>query len=96
MRYRLGTRAAELEVGMYCCACAICTKWRLIHPETPVELSVSLLAEFICSKGSSSVGYRVDWCINHRLQSNQFVGRHDDDEEEEEEEEEEKDGENRG
>ena len=41
------------------------------------------LAEFI---GSSSVGYR---CINHRLQTNQFVGRRD-------EEEEEKDGENRG
>ena len=53
--------------------------------ETPVELSVSLfdsLAEFICSKGSSSVGYRVDWCINHRLQSNQFVGRRDEEEEE--------------
>ena len=45
------------------------------------------LAEFICSKGSSSVGYRVDWCKNHHLQSNQFVGRRD---------EEEKDGENRG
>ena len=82
-------------MGTYYCACAIRTKWRLIHPETPVELSVSLfdsLAEFICSKGSSSVGYRVDWCINQRLQPNQFVGRCDDDEEEEEE----KDGENRG
>ena len=65
------------------------TKWRLRHPETPVELSVSLfdsLGEFICGKGSSSIGYRVDWCINHRLQSNQFVGRPD--------EEKEKDGEN--
>ena len=54
----------------------------------PVELSVSLfdsLAEFICSKGSFSVGYRVDWCINHRLQSNKFVGRRDEEEEEEEE-----------
>ena len=62
VRDRPGTRAA---VGTYYCACAIRTKWRLIHPETPVELSVSLfdsLAEFICSKGSSSVGYRVDWC----------------------------------
>ena len=31
------------------------TKWRLIHPETPVELSVSLFdsfGEYICSKGS--------------------------------------------
>ena len=77
----------------YYCTCAIRTKWRLIHPETPVELSVSLfdsLAEFICSKGSSSVGYRVDWCINHHLQSNQFVGRCD---EKEEEKEKEKDGE---
>ena len=55
-------------------------KWRLIHLETLVELSVSLfdcLAEFI---GSSSVGYRVDWCKNHRLQSNQFVGRRDEEE----------------
>ena len=62
----------------------------------PVELSVSLFdsrAEFICSKGSNSVGYRVDWCKNHRLQSNQFVGRRD---EEEEEKEKEKYGENRG
>ena len=83
-------RAAELEpelaeVGTYYCACAIRTKWRQIHPETPVELSVSLfdsLAEFISGKGSSSVGYRVDWCINHHLQSNQFVGRRDEEEEE--------------
>ena len=44
------------------------------------------LAEFI---GSRSVGYGVDWCINHRLQLNQFVSRHDEEEEEE-------DGENRG
>ena len=37
--------------GTYYCACVICTKWRIIHPETPIELSVSLfdsLAEFIC------------------------------------------------
>ena len=50
------------------------------YGKTPVELSVSLfdsLAEIICSKESSSVGYRVDWCINHRLESNQFVGRRD-------------------
>ena len=49
-------------------ACAIRTKWRLRHPETPVELSVSLfdsLGEFICSKGSSSIGCRVEWCLNH-------------------------------
>ena len=81
-------------MGTYDCACAIRTKWRLIHPETSVELSVSVfdsLTEFICSKGSSSVGYRVDWCKNYRLQSNQFVSRRD-----EEEEEKEKDGENRG
>ena len=78
MRDRPGARAT------YYYACAIRTKWRLIHPETPVELSVSLfhsLAEFIRSKGSSSVGYRLDWCINHRLQSNQFVGRRDEEEE---------------
>ena len=84
-------------MGTYYCACAIRTKWRLINP---VELSVSLfdrLAEFICSKGSIYIGYRVVWCKNHRLQSNQFVGRRDEEEEEEEEEEEkEKDGENRG
>ena len=49
------------------------------------------LTEFICSKGSSSVGYRVDWCKNHRLQSNQFGDRRD--EKEEEEKEKEKDGE---
>ena len=66
-------------------------KMQLRHPETPVELSVSLFDCFgkcICSKGSSSIGYRVDWCKNHRLQSNQFIGRP------AEEEEEEKDGEN--
>ena len=28
------------------------------------------------------LGYRVIWCINHRLQSNQFVGRPDEEEEE--------------
>ena len=59
---------------------------------SPVKLSLSLfdcLAEFIFSKGSIYIGYRVVWCKNHRLQSNQFVGRRD---EEEEEEEEEKDG----
>ena len=63
-------------------------KMALIHPETPVELSVSLFdsQKFICSKGSSSIGYRVDWCKNHRLQSNQFVGRRDEEEEEEKEE----------
>ena len=73
--------------------------WKIVacsqsSSETPVELPVSLFdsfGEFICSKGSmtSSIRYRVDWCINHRLQSNQFVGRR-------VEEEKEKDGENRG
>ena len=29
-------------MGTYYCACAIRTKWRLIHPETPVDLSVSV------------------------------------------------------
>ena len=53
---------------------AICKKWRLIHPEKPVVSLFDSLAEFISSKGSSSVGYRVDWCKNHRLQSNQFAG----------------------
>ena len=77
MSDRPGARAT------YYYACAIRTKWRLIHPETPVELSVSLfdsLVEFIRSKGSSSVGYRLDWCINYRLQSNQFVGSRDEEE----------------
>ena len=74
--------------GAYNCACAIPTKWRPRHPESPVELSV--FGEFICSK---ELGYRVDWCVNHSLQSNQFVGRR----VEEEEEEKEKHGEkNRG
>ena len=71
----------------------------------PVELSVSLFdgfGECICSKGSSSIGHRVDWYKNHRLQSNQFVCRPDDEEEKDgenrgiDDEEEEKDGENRG
>ena len=43
MRDRPDARAAELEVGAYYCACAIRTKWRLIHPETPVELSAPSL-----------------------------------------------------
>ena len=84
MRDRPGARAADLAGGGESGdVCGIRTKWRLIHPETPVDLSVLLfdsLAEFICSKGSNSVGYRVDWCINHRLQSNQFVGRRDEEE----------------
>ena len=46
-----------------------------------LSFAIDSLAEFICSKGSSSIGYRVDWCINHRLQSNQFVGRRDEKEE---------------
>ena len=57
---------------------------------TSERLSVSPFdnfGEFICSKGSSSIGYRVNWCVN--LQSNQFVGRP-------VKEEEENDGENRG
>ena len=33
------------------------------------------LGEYICSKGASSIGYRVDWYVNHSLQSNQFVDR---------------------
>ena len=38
----LGTRYnAGGEEGTYYCACAIRTKWRLGHLETPVELSVS-------------------------------------------------------
>ena len=27
------------------------------------------------AKDSSSICYRVDWCINHRIQSNLFVGK---------------------
>ena len=55
MRNRPDARA-ELEVGTYYCASAILTKWRLIHPETPVELSVSLfdsLAELFVAKDQS-------------------------------------------
>ena len=62
--------------------------------QTPVKLSVSLsdsCGKSVCNKGSSSIGYRADWCANHSLQSNQFVGRP-----VEEEEKKEKDGENRG
>ena len=54
------------------------------HLEMPVELSTSLfdsIGEFICSKGSRSIGYSVNRCINHRLQSNQFVSRPDEEEE---------------
>ena len=61
------------------------TKTSGLVPSMPVELSVSLfdsLGEFICSKGSSSIRYRVVWCINHRIQSNQFVGRRDEEEKE--------------
>ena len=50
----------------YYCVCAIRTKWQLRHPETLVELSVSLFdsfGEFICIKGSSLISYR----IYHRL-----------------------------
>ena len=49
-----------------------------------------MFCESICSEGSSLIGYRVDWCIDHRLQSNQFVGSP------VEHEEKETDGENRG
>ena len=55
---------------------AILTKWPLRHLETPVALSVSLfdsLGECICSKGSSSIGYRVDW-YNVYSQTNSSVG----------------------
>ena len=41
------------------------------------------LAEFIYSKGSSSVSYRANWCVNPRLESNQFISRHDEVEDEE-------------
>ena len=71
---KAGARAG----GTYYCACGIRTKWQLRHPETPVELSVSLFDSFglfIYSKGSSSIGYRVDWCVNHHLQWNHFVSR---------------------
>ena len=87
--------------GTYYCAytdkdaCAICTKWRLRHPETPVQLSFSLAdscGESVCNKGSNTIGHRVDWCVSHCLQPNQFIGRL----VEEEEKEKEKDGENRG
>ena len=47
-------------------------KWRLRNPETPVELAVSpfdSFGEYICSKASSLIDYRVDWCKIHRLQS---------------------------
>ena len=59
-------------------ACALPTKRSLRHPETPVELSVSLsdsCSEFACDKGSSTIGYRANWCANHSLQSYQSVSR---------------------
>ena len=68
-------RARALQRG---CACAIRTKWRL---RTSGNAGRALSFRCICSKGSSSIGYRVDWCKNHRLQSNQFVGRPDEEEE---------------
>ena len=40
-----------------------------------LSFPIDSFGDCICSKGSSSIGYRVDWCKNHRLQSNQFVGR---------------------
>ena len=72
MRDRPNARAAELEVGTFYCACAIRTKWRLIHP---VELSVSLfdsLAEFICSKGSIIESFGVKTIVFS--QTNPLVG----------------------
>ena len=59
----------HIHEGAYYCACAykdacaIPTKWRLRHPETPVELSVSRsdsCGEFVCDKGASTIGYRAD------------------------------------
>ena len=43
-----------------------------------VELSVLLsdsCGESVSNKGSRTTGYRVNWCVNHSQQSNQFVGR---------------------
>ena len=48
--------------------------------------------ESVCNKGSSTIGYRANWCVSHCLQPKQFVGRP----VEEEEEEKEKNGEIRG
>ena len=67
------------------------TKWRLIHLETPVKLSVSLFkrcSKSVCNNGSSMSNYRADWFVNHSLQSHQFVGRPVEEEEREEKEEE--------
>ena len=61
-------------------------KMAIRHPETPVVSLFDSYGECICSKGSSSIGYRVYWCKNHCLQSNQLVCRADEEEEEEEEE----------
>ena len=67
------------------------TNCRARHPETSVELSLfDSFGEFICSKRSCSIRYRVEWCINNCLQSTQFVGMP------VEEEKEKEDGENRG
>ena len=49
-----------------------------------LSFAIDSLTEFICSKVSISISYRVDWCINHRLHSYQFVGRCDEEEEEKE------------
>ena len=29
----------------------------------------------VCNKGSSTIGYRANWCVSHDLQSNQFISR---------------------
>ena len=48
------------------------------HPETLVGLTVLFsdgLDKSISNKGVSRIGYIVDWCVNHGLQSIQFVSR---------------------
>ena len=69
----------ECWEGPYYCGCAVHTKWRLRHPETPVELSVSLsdsCGKSVCNKGSSTISYRADWCVKTIIcsQINSSVG----------------------
>ena len=42
-----------MQVEIYHCACALCTKWQLRHPETPVHI----FCKSVCNKRSSMISY---------------------------------------
>ena len=57
------------------------TKWRLAQPETPADIAASpsdSYDESLYNKGSNAM---VDLCVNHPLQSSEFVNRHEEEEE---------------